>query len=81
VANDQHRRVDERVTMLMRYIASELDDMSDDYVFREAIVRAAVRDFCYDLVRVFPDHQDTIADVLDEMASEVPTLSFEDVSD
>ena len=79
--NDQHRRVDGRVTTLMRYIASELDDMSDDYDFREAVVKTAIRDFCYELVRAFPDHQDTIVERLDELVKEVPGLSFEDVND
>ena len=79
--NDQYRRVDERVGTLTRYVASELDDMSDDYVFREAIAKAAVRDFCHELVRAFPDHQDTIAQALREMVKEVPSLSFEDVND
>ncbi len=79
--NDHDRRVDGRVGMLMRYVTIELDDMSDDTVFREAIVRAAIRDFCYDLVRAFPDHQDTIGRTFSDMAAEVPTLGFEDVSD
>ncbi|MEM0985611.1 MAG: hypothetical protein AAGJ32_05150 [Pseudomonadota bacterium] len=78
---EQSRRVDGRVGMLTRYVATALDDMSDDDVFREAIVKAAIRDFAFDLVRAFPDHQDTIAEVFGEMANEVPGLGFEDVSD
>jgi len=79
--NEHDRRVDGRVGMLMRYVTVELDDMSDDFVFREAIVKAAIRDFAYDLVRAFPDHQDTIAKAFEDMSGEVPGLAFEDVSD
>ncbi|MEM7767409.1 MAG: hypothetical protein AAF253_07975 [Pseudomonadota bacterium] len=79
--NEHDRRVDGRVGKLTRYIATALDDMSDDDVFREAIVKAAIRDFAYDLVRAFPDHQDTIAEVFEEIGREVPGLAFEDVSD
>ena len=59
---------EERVFKLAEYFAGQLSSLSDDHVFRTAIVVAAIRDFSWELLDKFPDQQMEISDQLANLA-------------
>ena len=65
------RCLSELVSVTMSKAAARLSSVDEDPIFREATVRAAIRDFAVALKQQFPEMRDALPDFLSNAAAEI----------
>lgn len=65
------RCLSELVSVTMSKAAARLSSVDEDPIFREATVRAAIRDFARALKQQFPEMRDSLPDFFSSAAAEI----------